>query len=96
MSQQDSQSSERSVTVREALAICGSGDHDQRGKNFQDLRTALSEAHPAVAGKLLDHLTTALDENDPACRGTSSGTEHPDWHSALDRAKSNSLDKGYD
>ena len=88
MTEADGQQEEETVTIREALAICGSANHDANEKTFRDLRVALSEAHPAVAGKLFDHLTAALDENDSSERGTASGTEHRDWEAALDRAKS--------
>ena len=88
MAKPNDQQEETTVTVREALGICGSANHDANGKTFRDLRVALSEAHPAVAGKLLDHMAAALDENDSSERGTASGTEHSDWKAALDRAKS--------
>ena len=88
MTKPNDQQEQETVTIREALAICGSANHDANKKNFRDLRVALSEAHPAVAGKLLDHLTAALDKNNSGRRGTASGTEHRDWKAALDRAKS--------
>lgn len=84
------------LTVAQLLAVCGSANHDAEGANFEDVWAALGEAHPAVAGGLVEHTRRALDRSNGVERGTASGSEHPDWHDALDRAVSQSEPEGYD
>ncbi|QLG62846.1 hypothetical protein [Halorarum salinum] len=84
------------MTVAELLALCGSANHDSGEKTLRDLQNALGEAHPAVAGALVGHLRRGLEASNGKDRGTASGSEHPDWHAALVRAKENSDEEGYD
>lgn len=82
-----------SITVAQLLAACGSSDHDIGNATLDDVQDALSEAHPAVAGRLVTTLKRSIDLDDSA---TASGSEHPDWHDALRRAKQQSMAEGYD
>lgn len=83
------------MTVAELLALCGSANHDADGKTMRDMWDALGEAHPAVAGNLVEQTRRAIDESDGGERGTASQTEHPDWHESLERAKIHSQSEGY-
>lgn len=94
MSQQQP-ASER-ITVAELLAACGSADHESGDATLRDIHDALGEAHPAVAGDLVNTLRRAIDQSDGRDRGTASGSEHPDWHESLRRAAANSNEEGYD
>ncbi|MCD2204430.1 hypothetical protein [Halobacterium sp. KA-6] len=75
------------MTVAELLALCGSANHDSGDKTLNDLLDALGEAHPAVAGKLVERQRLALDESTGEERGTASASEHPEWHDSLKRSK---------
>jgi len=84
------------ITVAQLLAVCGSSGHNADGATFEGVWDALGESHPAVAGELVEHLRRAIDKSEGVERGTASGSEHPDWHETLDRAKSQSESGGYD
>jgi hypothetical protein len=86
----DGTATSEDMTVAELLALSGSSNHDSGGKTFGDLLEALGEAHPAVAGKLVEHQRRALDDSAGDDRGTASATEHPEWHDSLERAKQES------
>lgn len=84
------------MTVAEALAVCGSADHDANGKTHNDLLEAFGEAHPAVAGQLVRRIRAGIDDSTGADRGTASGSEHPDWNRKLRKAMAESEPEGYD
>jgi len=98
----DGQSSEKEqlaserVTIAEAFAAVGSADHETGGADLGDVMEALSEPHPAVAGDFVELLQRSLDTSHGGELGTQTGSEHPDWHDSLRRAKKNSLEEGYE
>jgi hypothetical protein len=91
----DQPASER-LTVAELLSHCGSATHNSNETTFGDAIKALREAHPAVAGHLVTLLRRSIDESGGSDSGTASGSEHPEWHRAVERALNNSHKEGYD
>lgn len=84
------------MTVSELLTPCGSSNHDANDKTLVDLYDALGEAHPVVAGDLVEQTRRALDKSIGEEFGTASGSEHPNCHDALERTQDQSKDKGCD
>lgn len=101
MSSEESQTEEQQpaseqITAAELFALCGSAGHDSNGHGLDEALEALGELHPAAAGGLVRMIRRGIDNNDVAKYGTASSSEHPDWHSALQTAKSQSDKEGYD
>ena len=84
------------MTIAEALAVCGSANHDANGKTHNDLLEVFGEAHPAVAGQLVRRVRAGIDDSTGFDRGTASGSEHPDWNRELRKAIAESKPEGYD